>query len=101
TKQRQGIFVSPHIYQKSVHILFDSSTFAAPASPFWSMLWVELEQEAQQRTTFKDESCTFHLVKPTDDPDYSIPALTDSMFQTERADGVLTVGLQTRGKGVL
>jgi DNA-binding LacI/PurR family transcriptional regulator len=101
TKERQGIFVSPNIYHKSIHIFFASSSFAAPASPFWSMLWVELEQEAQRRATFKDEFCTFHLVKPKDDPDYSIPESIDSMLQTERADGALLVGFYTRGKGML
>ena len=101
TKRRQGIFVSPRIYHKSIHILFASNSFAAPASPFWSMLWVQLEQEAQQRATFKDEFCTFHLVKPTEDLNYSIPESIESMLQAERADGALIVGFYTRGKGTL
>jgi DNA-binding LacI/PurR family transcriptional regulator len=101
TKDRQGIFVSPNIYHKSVHILFSSQSFAAPASPFWSMLWMQLEQEAQLRTTFKNEICTFHLVKPTDDPDYSIPESIETLLQTERVDGVLAIGLQSSGEGVL
>jgi DNA-binding LacI/PurR family transcriptional regulator len=101
TKQRQGIFVSPRIYHKSIHILVSSQSFAAPASPFWSMLWVQLEQEALQRSTFKDEICTFHLVKQTDDPEYSVPASVEAMLQSERADGVLAVGIQTGRAGLL
>jgi DNA-binding LacI/PurR family transcriptional regulator len=101
TKNRQGIFVSPRIYHKSIHILFSSQSFAAPASPFWSMLWVQLEQEAQLRTTFKNEIYIFHLVKPTDDPEYSIPASIETQLQTERTDGVLSVGIQSSGKGIL
>ena len=101
TKQRQGIFVSPSIYHKSIHIFFSSHSFTAPASPFWSMLWVALEQEAQQRATFKDEFCTFHLIKPKDDPDYSIPASIENQLQSERVDGVLAVGFYTRGEGIL
>lgn len=101
TKNRQGIFVSPRIYHKSVHILFSSHSFAAPASPFWSMLWMQLEQEAQQRANFKNEICTFHLVKPTDNADYSIPEAVETLLQTERADGVLAIGLQSSEKGML
>jgi DNA-binding LacI/PurR family transcriptional regulator len=101
TKNRQGIFVSPRIYHKSIHILFSSHSFAAPASPFWSMLWVQLEQEAMQRATFKDEICTFHLVKTTDDLHYSLPESIESMLQAERVDGALAIGIQSEGKGML
>ena len=101
TKNRQGIFVSPRIHQKSLHILFTSYGFAAPASPFWSMLWMQMEQEAQVRTTFKHETCTFHLAKPTDDPHYSIPETIETILQTERVDGVLSVGFHSVGKGAL
>jgi DNA-binding LacI/PurR family transcriptional regulator len=101
TKNRQGIFVSPKIYHKSIHILFSSHDFAAPASPFWSMLWMQLEQEAQLRTNFKSEICTFHMVKPTEDTDYSVPESIETLLQTERADGVLAIGLQSSGKGML
>lgn len=101
TKDRQGIFVSPTIHHKSIHILFTSYGFAAPASPFWSMLWMELEQETQVRTTFKNETCTFHLAKPLDDPLYSIPETLETILQTERVDGVLSVGFHSVGKGAL
>lgn len=101
TRNRQGIFVSPRIHQKSIHILFSSYGIAAPASPFWSILWMHLEQEAQLRATFKHEACTFHLVRPTDDPLYSVPATIETILQTERVDGVLSVGFQSVGKGAL
>lgn len=101
TKDRQGIFVSPRIYQKALHILFTSYGFTAPASPFWSMLWTEMEQEAQLRTTFKNENCTFHLAKPTTDSLYSIPETIETMLRTERVDGVLSVGFHSTGKGTL
>ncbi len=101
TKDRQGIFVSPRIHQKVIHILFTSYGFAAPASPFWSMLWMQLEQEAQVRATFKNETCLFHLAKPTTDPLYSVPETIETMFQTERVDGVLSIGFHSVGKGVL
>lgn len=101
TKNRQGIFVSPKIYHKSIHILFSSHNFAAPASPFWSMLWIQLEQETQQRTTFKDEIYIFHLIKPTDNPDYSVPKEVETLLQSQRVDGVLAIGIQSTGKGIL
>lgn len=101
TKSRQGIFVSPRIHHKSIHVLFTSHIFAAPASPFWSILWVQMEQEALVRSTFKHETCTFHLAKPTDDPLYSIPETIETILQTERVDGVLSVGFQSRGKGAM
>jgi DNA-binding LacI/PurR family transcriptional regulator len=101
TKDRQGIFVSPRIHQKAIHILFTSYGFAAPASPFWSMLWMHMEQEAQIRTTFKNEACTFHLAKPTNDPLYSIPETIETLLQTERVDGVLSVGFHSVGKGAI
>ncbi len=101
TKHRQGIFVSPRVHQKAIHILFSSYSFAEPASPFWSMLWMRLEREAQVRSTFKQETCTFHLAKPTSDPLYSIPETIETILQTERVDGVLCVGFQSIGKGAL
>jgi DNA-binding LacI/PurR family transcriptional regulator len=101
TKNRQGIFVSPRIHHKSIGILFSSYGFAAPASPFWSMLWMQMEQEVQVRATFKNETCTFYLAKPTDDPFYSIPETIETILQTERVDGVLSVGFHSRGEGTL
>lgn len=101
TKDRQGIFVSPNIHHKSIHVIFSSNTFALPVSPVWSMLWIQMEQEAQLRAAFKNEICTFHLVKPTDDLHYSLPEAIETMLQTERVDGVLAIGFQSMGKGVL
>lgn len=101
TKDRQGIFVSPKIHYKSIHIIFSSYGLITPTSPFWNMLWMQMEQKAQLRATFKKEICTFHLVKPTDDPRYSLPESIETMLQTERVDGVLAVGFQSVGKGAL
>src|SRR5258708_4794035 len=44
TKDRQGIFVSPTIHHKSIHVIFSSNGFASPVSPVWSMLWMQIEQ---------------------------------------------------------
>lgn len=101
TKDRQGIFVSPDIHRKSLHVIFSSNTFASPVSPVWSMLWLQMEQEAQLRSTYKNEICTFHLAKPTDDLQYSLPERMESMLQAERVDGVLAIGFQSIGKGLL
>lgn len=101
TRDRQGIFVSPKIHHKSIHIFFSSYGFAAPASPFWSMLWMQMEQEAQARATFKKEISTFHVGKPVDDRLYTLPETLETILQTERVDGVLSVGFQSEGKGLL
>jgi DNA-binding LacI/PurR family transcriptional regulator len=100
-KRRQGIFVASEIYHKSIHILFASNNFAELASPFWSMLWIMMEQETQRRSTFKDEIYTFHLVNALANPNYSIPEHIDTLLRSERIDGILTVGLHTPGKEVL
>src|SRR5438876_2424536 len=52
-KRRQGIFVASEIYHKAIHILFASNNFADLASPFWHILWVNMELEAQKRSAFK------------------------------------------------
>ncbi len=101
TRDRQGIFVSPTIYHKAIHVIFSSNGFASPVSPVWGMLWMQLEQEAQARAALKNEICTFHLVKPTADPVYSIPPAIEAMLQTERVDGVLAIGFQSTGQGIL
>lgn len=101
TRERQGVFVSPRINQKIIHVIFSSDFFIISGSPSWSMLWMQMEQEAHIRTSLKNEIYTFHMVKPTDDRMYSVPEHMEKMLQTERVDGVLAVGFQTQEKGEL
>ncbi|WP_161981859.1 substrate-binding domain-containing protein [Dictyobacter alpinus] len=92
-RERQGIFVSPTIYHKSIGILFDSSLLAGhAASPFWSMLWISLEQEAQQRSTYRNEICTFHFVKPANDNGSLFPPEISEMVEARKFHGLLTIG---------
>jgi DNA-binding LacI/PurR family transcriptional regulator len=100
-KRRQGIFVASEIYHKSIHILFASNNFAERASPFWSTLWIVMEQETQRRSAFKDEIYTFHLVNPLANPEYSIPEHIDTLLRNERIDGILTVGLHIHNRELL
>ncbi|GLV56568.1 hypothetical protein KDH_34080 [Dictyobacter sp. S3.2.2.5] len=96
-KDRQGIFVSPTIYHKAIGILFDPSLLSGPAaSPFWSMLWINLEQEAQQRTAYREEICTFRFVKPISDHINSLPDDIQELIENRKFNGLLAVGLHTR-----
>ncbi|GCE16884.1 winged helix-turn-helix domain-containing protein [Dictyobacter kobayashii] len=95
-KERQGIFVSPTIYHKSIGIIFDSSLLAGPAaSPIWSMLWISLEQEALQRTSYRDEICTFRFVKPLNNHINSLPPEIVEMIEARKFHGLLSIGINT------
>lgn len=98
-KERLGIFVSPKIYHKIIYILFNSSHFTAPASsPFWSMLWLGLEQEAQRRAAFKDEVCIFRFVKVLDNSSGFIPEEAKLQLQGQRVDGMIVIGMSTKAR---
>ena len=62
-KERQGIFVSEALLKRSIHIAFDVSLITSNAtSPFWSLLWGHLAQEAEQRSKIKNEHISFHFL---------------------------------------
>ena len=94
-EERQGIFVSKTLLKRSVHIVFNISTFSDNASsPFWSLLWGHLTRIAEQRSTTKNEHISFHfLYRPPSQP---IPEEHLSLLNSPSTDGCLVVGFNTR-----
>jgi DNA-binding LacI/PurR family transcriptional regulator len=61
-RQGSGIYVSPKIGCKRIHIILGSELFQAPAmSPFWGMLSCLLIREAQNRALVRNEEHRFHM----------------------------------------
>ncbi|GCE28064.1 hypothetical protein KDA_35480 [Dictyobacter alpinus] len=99
-KRSLGIFVSPNIHRKSIHVLFAADKLISELlSPFWALIWLHLEQEAHRREGFKNEKYTFQLVTQIADTKNSLPEEVRHMLQTRRVDGILAVGLHTQGVG--
>ncbi|WP_218032170.1 substrate-binding domain-containing protein [Dictyobacter kobayashii] len=95
-KDRQGIFVSPKIHSKHLCILFDSSNLNGPTiSPFWSLLWVRLEQEAQHRAALRDETYAIHVVSSLQNAQSSVEDSILKLIQRGEAHGILAIGLNT------
>ncbi|GCE27681.1 hypothetical protein KDA_31650 [Dictyobacter alpinus] len=98
-KDRQGIYVSPRIYRKSISIMFDSANLQGDTiSPFWPLLWVRLEQEAQRRALVKDESYSFHVVNSMQNTVDTICEDITKLIQNGEAHAILAVGLNTLAK---
>lgn len=91
-KERKGIYVSPHIHHKSLHIVFDSNYFEELITPFWSILWIRLMQEAQERASLKRELCQFHLYPSLRREDDALPQEAVAMLRASRVDGLITIG---------
>ncbi|GCE13983.1 hypothetical protein KTT_38420 [Tengunoibacter tsumagoiensis] len=99
-KRSLGIFVSPNIHRKSIHIFFSANNLISEVlSPFWALLWMRLEQEVRRREQFKNEIYTFHLVPQIADTRDSVPEDVKELLRTQRVHGVLAVGLHTVGLG--
>ncbi|GCE31674.1 hypothetical protein KDA_71580 [Dictyobacter alpinus] len=96
SKEREGIFVSPHIHHKLVAILFDASVFALRGvSPFWTNLWFLFSQEAERRARFKQQTYEFYTIMPNMDASHSLPDQVIQMITNQKVDGVLAVGLSS------
>ncbi|GCE11976.1 substrate-binding domain-containing protein [Tengunoibacter tsumagoiensis] len=95
-KDRQGIFVSPTIHHKSICILFDSTNLRGPSiPPFWPLLWVRLEEEAQRRASLREETYTFHVITPLQNEQDSVREDIMKLLQHGMAHGILGVGLRS------
>lgn len=93
-KKRNGIFVSPKIYRKSINILLNSDLFIAPdISPFWGILWGLLIQEAQRRSMESNQYFSIYLVISLPGQEMSLPEEVLAMIATKTLHGVLAVGL--------
>ncbi|GCE23381.1 substrate-binding domain-containing protein [Dictyobacter kobayashii] len=94
-KERQGIFVTDSIDRRTIHIIFNVSMMTnVGQSPFWSLLWVQLLQEAEQNAAFKSEQYQFHFLCLQ--PGQSLPDEYIALLNSSQADGCLLVGLNTR-----
>lgn len=92
-KARNGIFVSPKIYRKSIHILLSSSFFLAPMlSPFWGMLWGMLAYETRQRSKSRNEYYTNHLIYVAWDETSEMPEELSAAASAEQLHAVLAIG---------
>ncbi|GCE08981.1 substrate-binding domain-containing protein [Dictyobacter aurantiacus] len=98
-KERQGIFVADVIYQRTIHIVFNVSTMTnVGQSPFWSLLWVKLLQEAEQNAAFKNEQYRFHFLCLA--PGENLPDEYLALLNSPQSDGCLLIGLSARIDGV-
>ena len=92
-RQGSGIFVSPHLHRKSICILLSSYLFlSSNTSPFWGMLWGYFAEEAQRRSHYKDEYCSFHQVISLTPEERTLPEDVARMIATGQIHGVLAVG---------
>lgn len=100
-REREGIFVSPEIFNKIIYILYDMLYFTdtdMTISPFWAILLARIEQEVQRRSLRNRETCYTRLVRPLRDSENSLPEEIRTLLETERVDGVLAIGLNTKEK---
>lgn len=90
-KERQGIFVTDTIHQRSIHIVFNLFPLANMASsPFWSLLWGHLAQEAEQRSSTKNEHYSFHFLwRPMP---HQLPEDYIALLNSPAVDGCLIIG---------
>lgn len=94
-KHGSGIFVSPKLYCKNIYILLSSEMFLVePLSPFWGRLWSLFAREAQQRSSTRNEVCTFFMTVPLDEKDLGLPQDVINNIERGKVHGVLGIGLQ-------
>lgn len=89
-----GIFVSPHLGQKTIGLVFDRNIFGANASPFWDMLI----SKARDRASSHNENFSLFMAMAmgSDDEGLHIPHdLTNALAQG-RLHGVIFVGPDQR-----
>lgn len=94
-KERQGIFVSPSIEQKVIHVFFDVSAFDdAGQSPFWALLYGHLTKEADYRSVLNEKTYQFHYIRAN----FAnvLPRPYVELLQTSHASGCILVGINAR-----
>lgn len=93
-KERQGIFVSPTIHQRMIHIFFNISYIADVSnSPFWSLLLVNLIEEAEKRMVFKNEQFQFHFLLSASQQ--KLPMSYVELLHSQKADMCILIGFDT------
>ncbi|GCE30976.1 hypothetical protein KDA_64600 [Dictyobacter alpinus] len=94
-KERQGVFVADTLYQRTIHIIFNISNMSnIGQSPFWSLLWVKLLEEAEQNAAFKNEQYRFHFL--CIDMGQPLPDDYITLLSSAQVDGFLLIGLNAR-----
>jgi DNA-binding LacI/PurR family transcriptional regulator len=93
-RQGSGIYVSPHVFRKTIAVLLDSSFFEQlGASPFWATLWGLLATEGQRRSYAANESWFFHLVSTMQGSQTALPDTLVQSISRGQVHGVLCIGL--------
>jgi DNA-binding LacI/PurR family transcriptional regulator len=94
-KPGSGIYVSRHVYRKSIRVLLDSSLVRVPRpSPFWGQLWGGLMTEAERRRREKDEEVVFQLIGTMDPNDPLTEERLADLFDGGLVHGMLAIGLE-------
>jgi DNA-binding LacI/PurR family transcriptional regulator len=97
-RQGSGVYVSPKLDCKRIHIIMDSRHFQKPgASPFWGMLSYLLLDEAQNRVLVRNEEHRFHMVMshPRD------PSYHEQVIQDIERTGIAAVLLIGRNEPII
>ncbi|GCE25146.1 hypothetical protein KDA_06300 [Dictyobacter alpinus] len=98
SKSRQGIFVSPRIHTRSIHIFFDLRLLLSTTiSPFWSMLLIYLEQEMQLRNATSNEMYRLHIARPELNDENTLPSEAPKLLQLRQADAFVSIGFHSKG----
>jgi len=88
-----GIFVSPKIKQKEIHVVLNPNLFQSPgASPVWGRIWACLMEQAETRSQQNNESYTFHFSNTLEAPG-PIREFFMSQLEEQRVHAILGIGL--------
>jgi DNA-binding LacI/PurR family transcriptional regulator len=101
-KQGSGIYVSPRIYQKSIAILVDTSLIEVEnASPFWGILWAQLNNAAQMRVETHNEDFHSYITSSYRNVASPLPARVLRDVESGALDVVIGIGLSMAATTIL